>query len=289
MLVTVLGASHLGELPGLPADDETALLRLVGSGPLPGHVLVLTPRHGLVAAREQAHVLVAAHREVKVCVLPLDHHALTLALVAYDLLSGAGTDGDPSSVVLQVRRSAEASRSLLWYPRLWGLSHPTPSVRQGLVDLVRRNGWFLELGGPGVVVSGRADPPFDPADTVHHLPDAPALMTGQLGGARAVEVPVQVERAPYWARTTVELTLLRVAPRPSTLLQPCRDCGAGLLDGQCPFCGQGPAQVPDARPPAGYLASAAPAKVPAPEPATDHRPLAPVGPAGADLVPGETP
>ena len=96
-------------------------------------------------------------------------------------------------------------------------------------------------------------------------------MTGQLGGARAVEVPLQVERAPYWARTTVELTLLRVAPRPTTLLQPCRDCGAGLLDGQCPFCGQGPAQVPDALPPAGYLASAAPATTSVAEPTTDHR------------------
>lgn len=287
MLVTVIGASALGELPGLPADDDTALLRLVGPGTVPGHVLVLTPAHGLVAAREQAHVLVAAHPGVKVCVLPLDHHALTLTLIAYDLLSGAGTDGDPSLVVLQVRRSAEVSRSLLWYPRLWGLSHPTPSVKQGLVDLVRRTGWFLELGGPGVIVSGRTAPPFEAADTVHHLADAPALMTGQLGGARAVEVPLHVERAPYWARTTVELTLLRVAPRPSSLLQPCRDCGAGLLDGQCPFCGQGPAQVPDARPPAGYLASAAPATPVAAEPTTDHRPLAPVGPAGADHVPGE--
>lgn len=288
MLVTVFGASRLGELPGLPADDETALLRLVGTGPAPGHVLVLTPRHGLVAAREQAHVLVAAHREVHVCVLPLDHHALTLMLIAYDLLSGEGTDGDPSEVVVQVRRSADASRSLLWYPRLWGLAHPTPSVGQGLADLVRRTGWFLELGGPGGVVSGRTDPPFAATDTVHHLAGAPALLTGQLGGARPVEVPVEVERAPYWARTTVELTLLRVAPRPATLLPPCRDCGAGLLDGQCPFCGQGPTQVPEATPPAGYLASASAAKAPAPRP-PDDRPLAPVGPAGADLVPGETP
>lgn len=287
MLVTVIGGSPLGELPGLPADDETALLRLVGPGPVPGHVLVLAPRHALVAAREQAHVLIAAHPGVKVCVLPLDHHALTLTLIAYDLLSGAGTDGDPSLVVLQVRRSADASRSLLWYPRLWGLAHPTPSVRQGLLDLVRRTGWFLELGGPAVIFSGRTDPSFEAADTVHHLAGAPGLMTGQLGGARALEVPVEVERAPYWARTTVELTLLRVAPRPTTLLPPCRDCGAGLLDGQCPFCGQGPSPVAEAAPPAGYLASAVPAKAPAPVP--DDRPLAPVGSAGADLVPGETP
>ena len=99
MIVTVLGASHLGELPGLPAADDTALLRLADRGPVPGHVLVLTPAHGLVAAREQAHVLVSAHREVKVCVLPLAHHALTLTLIAYELLSGPGTDGDPTSVL----------------------------------------------------------------------------------------------------------------------------------------------------------------------------------------------
>ncbi len=122
MIVTVFGATGLGELAGLPVDDETGLLRLVDAEHGSSHVLVLTPSHGLVAAREQAHVLVAAHRETKVCVLPLDHHALTLTLIAYDLLSETGTDGDPSQVLLQVRRSAAASRSLLWYPRLWGLS-----------------------------------------------------------------------------------------------------------------------------------------------------------------------
>ncbi|SEP70364.1 hypothetical protein [Microlunatus flavus] len=296
MIVTVLGASHLGELPGLPAGDDTALLRVVGQGPVPGHVLVLTPTHGLVAAREQAHVLVAAHPQVKVCVLPLPHHALTLTLIAYELLSGPGTDGDPTALLLQVRRSAEASRSVLWYPRLRGLDEPQPTLRQGLTDLVRRNGWFRELGGDAadaVVTSGRTGSPFDATDTVHHLAGAPALMTEQLGAARSIEVPVEVERAPYWARSTTELTVLRVAPRPTEALRPCRDCGAGMLDGQCPFCGQGPVPPPEVRPPAGYLASAAPAR--ATEPAADERPFAhatagaagPAGADGADLVPGE--
>ncbi|MGI3779966.1 MAG: hypothetical protein ACRYG2_04235 [Janthinobacterium lividum] len=287
MIVTVLGAARLGELVGLPADDETGLLRLVEAERGSSHVLVLTPSYGLVAAREQAHVLVAAHRETKVCVLPLDHHALTLTLIAYDLLSGTGTDGDPSQVLLQVRRSADTSRSLLWYPRLWGLTQPSPSLRQSLADAVRRTGWFQELDGRGEVVSGRTNPPFEATDTVHHLSGAPALLVEQLGGARALEVPLEVERAPYWARSTVELTVLRPAPRPQELLRPCRDCGAGLLDGLCPFCGHGPVTVREASAPAGYLAAVATATTP--EPVIDHRPLAPVGAAGTTLARGENP
>lgn len=281
-----MGASGLGQLPGLSAGDETGLLRLVEARPPASHALVLTPACGLVDAREQAHVLVAAHREVKVCVLPLDHHALTLTLIAYDLLSETGTDGDPSQVLLQVRRSAEASRSLLWYPRLWGLTEPSASVGQGLADLVRRTGWFLELGEGQQVFSGRRTAPFEATDTVHRLAAAaPALLTQQLGAARVIEVPVEVQRAPYWARTTVELSILSPAPRPQAPLRPCRDCGAGLLDGLCPYCGQGPAIVREARPPAGYLASASVAA--APTPLVD-RPLAPVGPAGTTLDQGET-
>jgi hypothetical protein len=282
-----MGASGLGQLPGMPAGEDTGLLRLVEAEPPTSHVLVLTPAYGLVAAREQAHVLVAAHREVKVCVLPLDHHALTLTLIAYDLLSETGTDGDPSQVLLQVRRSAEASRSLLWYPRLWGLAEPPASLGQGLADLVRRTGWFLELGSRREVFSGRQAPPFEATDKVHRLAAAaPALLTQQLGDARVIEVPLEVERTPYWARTTVELSVFSPAPRPQELLQACRDCGAGLLDGLCPYCGQGPALVREVRPPAAYFASAS--AVAAPKPPAGDRPLAPVGPVGPVLDQGET-
>ena len=287
MLITVLGVSGLGDLRGLPSHDDTALLRLVAAEPGTEHVLVLAPKHGAAAAREQAHVLVAADRRVHVCVLPLDHHALTLSLIAYELLSGPGSEGDPSVAVRRIQRNAARSRSLLWYPRLWGLAEPGATLGQAVTDLFRRTGWFLELGTEPTVVSGRAAPPFAPTDTVHHLPGAPALLQGQLGGARRIEVPVQVERAPYWASTSVELSVLDPADLPVQPLSPCPDCSAGLLEGQCPFCGHGPVSSTHVQAQYGARSTAGSPPSAAPPPPTGHRMFAPVGSADAVQTRGD--
>ena len=241
MLITVTGASGHSGVAGLRSDDPQALLRL--GAPAAEPVLLLAPRHHAAAAREQAHVLVAAHPVARVCVLPLDHHALTLVLVAEALASSdAAADGwpDPSEAVQLAQRYAARSHSLVWYRSLWGLEEPVPTAGQLAAQLFRRVGHVRELAAAPAVVPARPGSPVPLGATVHHVEGAPALLAEQLGEVDLAGVALDVEPAPYSTRTSVELTLLagtrsRIAGRPR-----CASCGSGLLSGQCPFCGHGP-------------------------------------------------
>jgi len=268
VLITVIGVSRLGRATGLPVDDPAGLLHAV-AGATDGHILLLAPLHRASDAREQAHVLLAAHPEARVSVLALPHHALTLALVADEVLRRPDlADVDPSTVWQLVRQSAARSRSLVWHPRLGGLADHARTPGELLGDLGRAPGWFCELGPDSfTVVPGRRGARFSPGETVLHLGEAPPLLKAQLGGVRAVPVMVEVAPAPYRGRRSVEVTVLAPPVLPTTLSAPCDSCGAGLVDQQCPFCGHGP--VPRAVPLDAYRRSAA-----APAPATP----APVNP-----------
>lgn len=244
-----MGVSRHGRVTGLPADDPAGLLRAV-EGAAPRHILLLAPAHGRGDAREQAHVLVAAAPGSRVAVVALPHHALTLALVADDVLrrgaeKSAGDDVDPTAVLQLVLQSAARSRSLVWHPRLGGLEAHARTAGELAVDLGPARGWFAELGRDSLSVTpGRAGLRLAPGDTVLHAGEAPRLLRSQLGDARAVPVMVELAPAPYRNRRGVELTVLAPPALPALDLPPCTSCGAGLLDQQCPWCGHGPVRRP---------------------------------------------
>ena len=74
-------------------------------------------------AREQAHVVVASHRDVRVGVLVLDHHALTLTLIGAAVLALRDTPSgwsEPGAGVQLVHQAAVRSRSIVWHPKVLG-------------------------------------------------------------------------------------------------------------------------------------------------------------------------
>lgn len=242
MLIAVAGASTYRRVLGLDTTERAALLRATGRRPPSEPVLVLAPQHLAYLAAEQAHVRLAADPRARVAVLPLAHHALTLALIGeavHEQLSGPDPH-DPSDAVRLANRLAARSRSLLWYPRLWGLSEPAVGIGPSLRALLGPGGFYRELGGPAAVHAAKHACPFTATDTVHHLVPAPAPLADQLGGAHAVGVELEVEPAPYWARTSVELTVLAAAAVPTGDGSRCDSCAASRVDGVCPFCGHGP-------------------------------------------------
>ncbi len=247
MLISVIGVSGLGRMTGLPADDPAGLLRAVG-GSTGDHIIVLAPQHLRGDAREQAHVLLAADPDARVAVLALPHHALTLALIADEVLRRPDVaDPDPTTVWQLVRQSAARSRSLVWHPRLGGVADHPRTTGERLGDLGRAPGWFSELGPEtATVVRGRHGARLRAGETVLHVGEAPRLLRTQLGEARAVPVMVEVAPAPYRSRRGVEVTVLAPAVHPTSGLPACAGCGAGLVDQQCPFCGHGPVRRPGA-------------------------------------------
>ncbi|WP_375426525.1 hypothetical protein [uncultured Friedmanniella sp.] len=275
-MIAVTGASGHADVSGVLPEDHQGLLPLVTSSTEP--VLLLTPRHHTTAAREQAHVLVAAHPLARVCVLPLDHHPLTLVLIAQALKSSsAAADGwpDPSAAVQLARRHAARSHSLVWYRRVWGLEEPSPRADQLVAGLLRRTGYVRDLAADPALVPARPGSPVPLGATVHHVAGAPALLAGQLGAVTLVPVEVAVARAPYSTRSSVELTVLVTSTTRTCPQGRCGSCSAGLLDGLCPFCGHGPwrpasqaARAPTAEPVAQItLAAPTPSSTAAPVPA----------------------
>lgn len=242
MLIAVAGSSGLNEVAGVASVDPAALLRAVPPGSV-SHVLLLTPQHTIAVAREQAHVLIAADPEVRVCVLPLPHHAFTLTLVAAAVLNDPtwAVHANPGAAVQLITQSAERSRSLVWYPRLWGLREPHPTLRQRMSSSVSTTGFFTEVGvAAGLIRSGAESLPG-----LHELVclplDPPSPLHDQLGGARRVCVPVTDEPArPYGTKACVELTVL-VGPAHGPFAGPsCTSCSATAVSGGCAFCGHGP-------------------------------------------------
>jgi hypothetical protein len=242
VLIAVAGSSGLNEVRGVGSADPAALLRAVPPGST-SHVLLLTPQHTVTVAREQAHVLIAGDPQVRVCVLPLPHHAFTLTLVAAAVLNDPTwpVHADPGAAVQLIIQSAQRSRSLVWYSRLWGLQEPRPTLRQRVASRVSTTGFFTEVGvSAGLVRSGAESLPG-----LHELVclplDPPSPLRDQLGGARRVSVPVTVEPSrPYASKGCVELTVLVGPAHGPFATASCTSCSATVVGGECVFCGHGP-------------------------------------------------
>ena len=240
--MTVSGSSGLGEVVGVSATDPAALLRQAEARPA-SHVIVLAPWYAVSLVREQAHVLVAGQPHTRVCVLPFRHHVLTLTLlaaVAQELKGAPNGWSEPGGAVQMIKQAAALSRSLVWYPRAWGLDETEASVGQRAASLFRPRGYFTEIGAAGLV-EGRAGLTRTPDETLWSLGEPPALLRTQLSSDTCSPVAVTVaDGGPYAARHAVELTgLVRPTRRP-VQGEPCSSCSARRSAAECLFCGVGP-------------------------------------------------
>ncbi|GAB3761787.1 hypothetical protein [Microlunatus parietis] len=261
MLIAIPGSSDLGGVLGFDAARPDALLRTIRDrfGPFRHrHVLVPTPRHHAVEVREQAHVAVAADPAVRIGILPLHHHALTLALIGRAVLAAELRPGgwtDPGQAVQLLLSLAARSRSLVWHPRLGTVSEPVTSLGERAAGLLPARSYLYELGAPAVIPA-RSGPGSASPDGWHVAgPPAPQLRAGL--GVLAVE-PVDFSpygRRPYAGRNSVEITQLATTSARPWTGPACDDCSATMVDGLCVFCGCGPVGAPDPQP-AGDLAPA---------------------------------
>ncbi|GAA3707905.1 hypothetical protein GCM10022204_27420 [Microlunatus aurantiacus] len=258
MDIAVAGSSGLGTVLGVGVGP-TALLTALPASPA-AHVMLLTPRHLERRAREQAHVVVATHPTVRVGVLVLDHHALTLTLIGAAVQALRDTqDGwsEPGAAVQLVGQAAARSRSIVWHPRVLRLRRPVPSLAQSAASLVRSGGYFVELGSDSGPSRGPGGFAPDGDEQLYAAEDVPALLRKQLGDnePRLVSVGAETD-APYRTRRSVELCGLAGPSWPPLSQDDCEICGAARPLTGCLFCGTGSSP----RPPAGL---SAPAAVPA--------------------------
>lgn len=241
MIIAVAGSSGQGLVVGLPAGPA-ALLNAVDDS-LPDHVVLLTPLHLELRARAQAHVVVAAHPQVRVAVVPLPHHALTLTLIAADVAreaTGPGGWSDPGRTVRFAQESAEHSRSIVWHPRVLGLQQPVPSVGQSAASLLKGFGYFADLSAGGPLTRGKDGLLVEPPERLYLAGEAGSLLAGQLGQAEARSAAVTVEpQAPYRTNRSVELCALVQAQVPVTWPRRCEICSASQPETGCVFCGTG--------------------------------------------------
>lgn len=242
MLIAVAGSSGLGQVVGVASTRPAALLEAVAADPS-SHVIAMAPWHLAAAVREQAHVLIAARPDVRVCVLAPKHHALTLTLLGAVALEQRDTpDGwsEPGGAVQMITEAAAASRSIVWFPRAWGLEQPEASFGQRASSLFTPRGFFAEAGAAGLV-EGRAGLTPTLNEVLCSAAEPPALLRAQLGSAACSTVGVTVEAgAPYATKDSVELTgLVRPSRRP-VLGAPCGSCSARRSAAECYFCGCGP-------------------------------------------------
>jgi hypothetical protein len=257
--IAVAGSSGLGPVLGVGVGP-TALLTVLPAGGS-GHVLLLTPRHLERRAREQAHVVVASHPGVRVGVLVLDHHALTLTLVGaavHALRDAPSGWSEPGGAVQLIRQAAVRSRSIVWHPRVLGLRRPVPSIGQSAASLLRSGGYFVELGVDNGPTRGRGGFAPDGEEQLYTGEDPPALLRSQLGDSDPRTVAVVSESdAPYRTRRSVELCGL-AGPAWAPLAQgECEICGATRPLSGCLFCGTGSTVRSPSAVPAASTASAA--------------------------------
>lgn len=239
--IAVAGSSGLDTVLGV-GSGPTALLTALPASPA-AHVLVLTPRHLERRTREQAHVLVATHPTVRVGVLVLDHHALTLTLVGAAVGALRDTQAgwsEPGAAVQLVGQAAARSRSLVWHPRVLGLRQPAPSLTQSAASLVRAGGYVVELGSDTAPSRGAAGFAPDGDEQLYAAGEPPALLRRQLGETEPRVVTVVPEPdAPYRTRRSIELCGL-AGPVWAPLDQnDCDICGATRPAAGCLFCGTG--------------------------------------------------
>jgi hypothetical protein len=242
VLIAVAGSSGLGPVAGVSTTEPAALLRAVQAEPATSHVTLLAPRYATSMAREQAHVTIAAEPDIRVSVMPFDHHALTLTLVGTTVLQlerAAGGWSDPGEMVQLLKQAGARSRSLIWYPNVFGLRDPSPTWHHRVHILLSRQGYSTELGPaadlePGLIEpSGRSDANWFATSEV------PRRVQAQPTAPRVV--PVRTERnAPYATKTSVELAALVAPVRRAITTALCSACFVGRTAAGCAFCGAGP-------------------------------------------------
>ena len=242
MIVAVLGSDGLGPVLGLAGASPTELLQAVRERP-DSHVALLTPAHRETDAREQAHVAVAAVPTLRVYVAALAHHALTLTLLGGLLTELEGQPegwSDAGEAVQLLRRTAAASRSVLWYPRARTVGRTAPTFGQRLGSVFVAPGYFGEIDVPGLV-PGRQGMSARPDERWYSSGSLPATLRDQLGDTPVHETAISLgEPRPYAGRGTVELTAV-VRPHARVVGEaPCPSCGTSAGAAGCVFCGSGP-------------------------------------------------
>jgi hypothetical protein len=237
VLISVVGSSGLNEIEGISSFHPAALLRNERSRSA-RHVVLLAPWYAETTAKEQAHVLIAAVPGTRVAVITAQHHPLTLTLIGAATQQLAGPDADPGLVVSLINASVARSRSLVWYPRVWGLREPFPTASQLLASTIRSPGYFREIGTTPVLMSARTGSPVAQTDEVYVAGTSPGLLHRQLRGAVVRSAPIELESdQPYATKSAVHLTVLGGAVRSRISEPPCPSCGAQLVGGGCCFCG----------------------------------------------------
>jgi hypothetical protein len=243
VLIVVGGSSGLGRVAGISAAHPAALVEAVVSRPA-RYVILLTPWYAATAAREQAHVTIAADPSIRVCVLPLLHHPLTLTLLAAVTVEAEGLPGgwaNPGEAVQLLNQSAARSRSLVWHPRLRGLRDPRPSLGQLASGILSGRGFFAEIGAPAGYVRGRAGFAANPDEFLCAPGELPSTLRNQLGSTAVARVDVTTSPHPAYAtKGTVALTGLVRPLSPPRPAPPCPTCSVSLLATGCSFCGTGP-------------------------------------------------
>jgi hypothetical protein len=243
VLIAVAGSSGLGHVAGVSTAQPGGLLHAVRRSPA-SHVVLLAPQYASSMAHEQAHVTIAAHPDIRVAVLPFDHHALTLTLMASAVLQLEGVPGgwsDPGEAVQLLMQSAARSRSLVWYPRVFGLSEPSPTWNQRARSLFSPSGYVTELGPaanlePGLATwSGRREATwFSTGEVPRRLQSQPAAVAPSV-------VPVLTEiNAPYATTASIELAVVVQPVRAPITTARCSACSVGRTAAGCAFCGSGP-------------------------------------------------
>jgi hypothetical protein len=236
VLIAVVGSSGLNQVEGIASLHPAGLLRANGSLSA-GHVVLLAPWYAESIAKEQAHVLIAAVPGTNVAVLSSRHHALTLTLIGAAAQQTAGADPDPGVVVALVKASVARSRSLVWYPRVWGLREPVPTAFQLLASTFRSPGYFREIATEPALVPAKAGSPVSPTDEVYVAGSSPALLHRHLRGAAVRQIPIELEpQQLYGTKSAIPLTVLAGTRLPTSSEPPCPSCGAGLVAGGCSFC-----------------------------------------------------
>jgi hypothetical protein len=239
--IAVAGSSGLGPVIGVGPDPAALLTGLPAVRP--DHVLLLAPRHLERRAREQAHVVVAAHPDLRVGVIAFDHHPLALTLIAATVLELRTTPAgwsEAGEAVQLVRQAAVRSRSIVWHPRVFGLRRPVPSVAQSAASLIKGFGYFAEMGADGGPTRGASGYAPDGEEELYVSGEPPALLLTQLGEATPRMVAVTSEPlAPYRTRRSVELCGLAGPVWPPLAQETCDGCAASRPRSGCLFCGTG--------------------------------------------------
>lgn len=212
MLISVAGSSGLGEVAGIAGSSPAALLQIAARQP-DHQVVVLAPAHGADTVRRQAELLRAARPAARVELVVSRHHALTLSLVAHEILA-AGIITSVDDFVEAVHAGLTRARSLVWGPSVWRLRGTGCSLGTRLRCLTGRRDPVVELGSS---VTGPAGDAWRlrPGDRVYGSRSTPALLLRQLGQHHPVLVTTGIDPTDPYARSAYPLTVVPADPTSS--------------------------------------------------------------------------